>query len=428
MSEIIDIRARQILDSRGFPTVEVEVETEFGIVERAAVPSGASTGKHEAVELRDGDQTKFLGKGVLKACQFIEEELAEEILGMDVSQQRVIDKTMIEADGTENKSRFGANAILGISLAVAKAASTEANLPLYKYIGGVNAHTLPVPLMNIVNGGAHADNKLDFQEFMIAPIGASSFAEALRMGSEVFHNLKAVLKSKGFSTNVGDEGGFAPALNTNEEALDLIMLAIDKAGYKAGQDIAMAMDPAVSELFDEKTQRYVFHKSDGRSLSSEQMVDYWIRLAANYPLVSIEDALAEDDWNAWIALTKAIGHKIQLVGDDLFVTNPKRIQQGISLHAANAVLIKLNQIGTLTETIDAVHLAQSNSYKCVMSHRSGETEDTTIADLAVALHCGQIKTGSLSRSDRVAKYNQLLRIEEELENQAYYPGKMIFDK
>ncbi|MEI2694163.1 MAG: phosphopyruvate hydratase [Saprospiraceae bacterium] len=428
MSEIIDIRARQILDSRGFPTVEVEVETEFGIVERAAVPSGASTGKHEAVELRDGDQTKFLGKGVLKACQFIEEELAEEILGMDVSQQRAIDKTMIEADGTENKSRFGANAILGISLAVAKAASTEANLPLYKYIGGVNAHTLPVPLMNIVNGGAHADNKLDFQEFMIAPIGASSFAEALRMGSEVFHNLKAVLKSKGFSTNVGDEGGFAPALNTNEEALDLIMLAIDKAGYKAGQDIALAMDPAVSELFDEKTQRYVFHKSDGRSLSSEQMVDYWIRLAANYPLVSIEDALAEDDWNAWIALTKAIGHKIQLVGDDLFVTNPKRIQQGISLHAANAVLIKLNQIGTLTETIDAVHLAQSNSYKCVMSHRSGETEDTTIADLAVALHCGQIKTGSLSRSDRVAKYNQLLRIEEELENQAYYPGKMIFDK
>lgn len=428
MSEIIDIRARQILDSRGFPTVEVEVETEFGIVERAAVPSGASTGKHEAVELRDGDQTKFLGKGVLKACQFIEEELAEEILGMDVSQQRAIDKTMIEADGTENKSRFGANAILGISLAVAKAASTEANLPLYKYIGGVNAHTLPVPLMNIVNGGAHADNKLDFQEFMIAPVGASTFAEALRMGSEVFHNLKAVLKSKGFSTNVGDEGGFAPALNTNEEALDLIMLAIDKAGYKAGHDIALAMDPAVSELFDEKTQRYVFHKSDGRSLSSEQMVDYWIRLAANYPLVSIEDALAEDDWNAWIALTKAIGHKIQLVGDDLFVTNPKRIQQGISLHAANAVLIKLNQIGTLTETIDAVQLAQSNSFKCVMSHRSGETEDTTIADLAVALHCGQIKTGSLSRSDRVAKYNQLLRIEEELDNQAYYPGKMIFDK
>lgn len=428
MSEIIDIRARQILDSRGFPTVEVEVETEFGIVERAAVPSGASTGKHEAVELRDGDQTKFLGKGVLKACQFIEEELAEEILGMDVSQQRAIDKTMIESDGTENKSRFGANAILGISLAVAKAASTEANLPLYKYIGGLNAYTLPVPLMNIVNGGAHADNKLDFQEFMIAPVGASSFAEALRMGSEVFHNLKAVLKSKGFSTNVGDEGGFAPALNTNEEALDLIILAIDKAGYKAGQDIALAMDPAVSELFDEKTQRYVFHKSDGRSLSSEQMVDYWIRLAANYPLVSIEDALAEDDWNAWIALTKAIGHKIQLVGDDLFVTNPKRIQQGISLHAANAVLIKLNQIGTLTETIDAVQLAQSNSFKCVMSHRSGETEDTTIADLAVALHCGQIKTGSLSRSDRVAKYNQLLRIEEELDNQAYYPGKMIFDK
>ncbi|HRG69444.1 MAG: phosphopyruvate hydratase [Saprospiraceae bacterium] len=428
MSEIIDIRARQILDSRGFPTVEVEVETEFGIVERAAIPSGASTGKHEAVELRDGDFTKYLGKGVLKACQFVEEELAEEILGMDVSQQRAIDQAMIEADGTENKSKFGANAILGISLAVAKAASVEANLPLYKYIGGLNAHMLPVPLMNIVNGGAHADNKLDFQEFMIAPVGATRFADALRMGSEVFHTLKSVLKTKGFSTNVGDEGGFAPALSHNEEALDLIMQAIEKAGYKAGEDVVLAMDPAVSELFDEKTQKYIFHKSDGRSLSSEQMVDYWIKLAANYPIVSIEDALAEDDWNAWIALTKAIGHKIQLVGDDLFVTNPNRIQQGISSQAANAVLIKLNQIGSLTETIDAVHLAQSHSFKCVMSHRSGETEDTTIADLAVALHCGQIKTGSLSRSDRIAKYNQLLRIEEELENQAYYPGKKIFDK
>lgn len=428
MSEIIDIRARQILDSRGFPTVEVEVETEFGIVERAAIPSGASTGKHEAVELRDGDFTKYLGKGVLKACQFVEEELAEEILGMDVSQQRAIDQAMIEADGTENKSKFGANAILGISLAVAKAASVEANLPLYKYIGGLNAHMLPVPLMNIVNGGAHADNKLDFQEFMIAPVGATRFADALRMGSEVFHTLKSVLKTKGFSTNVGDEGGFAPALSHNEEALDLIMQAIEKAGYKAGEDVVLAMDPAVSELFDEKTQKYIFHKSDGRSLSSEQMVDYWIKLAANYPIVSIEDALAEDDWNAWIALTKAIGHKIQLVGDDLFVTNPNRIQQGISSQAANAVLIKLNQIGSLTETLDAVHLAQSHSFKCVMSHRSGETEDTTIADLAVALHCGQIKTGSLSRSDRIAKYNQLLRIEEELENQAYYPGKKIFDK
>lgn len=428
MSEIIDIRARQILDSRGFPTVEVEVETEFGIVERAAIPSGASTGKHEAVELRDGDFTKYLGKGVLKACQFVEEELAEEILGMDVSQQRAIDQAMIEADGTENKSKFGANAILGISLAVAKAASVEANLPLYKYIGGLNAHMLPVPLMNIVNGGAHADNKLDFQEFMIAPVGATRFADALRMGSEVFHTLKSVLKTKGFSTNVGDEGGFAPALSHNEEALDLIMQAIEKAGYKAGEDVVLAMDPAVSELFDEKTQKYIFHKSDGRSLSSEQMVDYWIKLAANYPIVSIEDALAEDDWNAWIALTKAIGHKIQLVGDDLFVTNSNRIQQGISSQAANAVLIKLNQIGSLTETIDAVHLAQSHSFKCVMSHRSGETEDTTIADLAVALHCGQIKTGSLSRSDRIAKYNQLLRIEEELENQACYPGKKIFDK
>jgi len=352
MSEIIDIRARQILDSRGFPTVEVEVETEFGIVERAAIPSGASTGKHEAVELRDGDFTKYLGKGVLKACQFVEEELAEEILGMDVSQQRAIDQAMIEADGTENKSKFGANAILGISLAVAKAASVEANLPLYKYIGGLNAHMLPVPLMNIVNGGAHADNKLDFQEFMIAPVGATRFADALRMGSEVFHTLKSVLKTKGFSTNVGDEGGFAPALSHNEEALDLIMQAIEKAGYKAGEDVVLAMDPAVSELFDEKTQKYIFHKSDGRSLSSEQMVDYWIKLAANYPIVSIEDALAEDDWNAWIALTKAIGHKIQLVGDDLFVTNSNRIQQGISSQAANAVLIKLNQIGSLTETIE----------------------------------------------------------------------------
>ncbi|MBK8449343.1 MAG: phosphopyruvate hydratase [Saprospiraceae bacterium] len=428
MSELIDIRARQILDSRGFPTIEVEVETEYGIVERAAVPSGASTGKHEALELRDGDPLKYKGKGVLTACQHVEEELADLLLGMDVAQQREIDHTMIEADGTENKSRFGANAILGISLAVAKAAAVEANLPLYRYIGGVNACTMPVPLMNIINGGAHADNKLDFQEFMIAPIGASSFAEALRMGSEVFHALKSVLKAQGHATNVGDEGGFAPAFSTNEEALDFIMIAIEEAGYKAGSDIVLAMDPAVSELYDEVSKNYVFHKSDGRKLSSDQMIEYWIDLIKKYPIRSIEDGLAEDDWDAWQKITSKVGNTLQLVGDDLFVTNPNRIRKGIQQKAGNAVLIKVNQIGTLTETMEAVQLAQANSFKCVMSHRSGETEDTTIADLAVALNCGQIKTGSLSRSDRVAKYNQLLRIEEELGTQSYYPGKMIFDK
>ncbi|MFZ1256548.1 MAG: phosphopyruvate hydratase, partial [Saprospiraceae bacterium] len=336
MSELIDIRARQILDSRGFPTIEVEVETEYGIVERAAVPSGASTGKHEALELRDGDPLKYKGKGVLTACQHVEEELADLLLGMDVAQQREIDHTMIEADGTENKSRFGANAILGISLAVAKAAAVEANLPLYRYIGGVNACTMPVPLMNIINGGAHADNKLDFQEFMIAPIGASSFAEALRMGSEVFHALKSVLKAQGYATNVGDEGGFAPAFSTNEEALDFIMIAIEEAGYKAGSDIVLAMDPAVSELYDEVSKNYVFHKSDGRKLSSDQMIEYWIDLIKKYPIRSIEDGLAEDDWDAWQKITSKVGNTLQLVGDDLFVTNPNRIRKGIQQKAGNA--------------------------------------------------------------------------------------------
>ncbi|HEX5626350.1 MAG TPA: phosphopyruvate hydratase [Saprospiraceae bacterium] len=428
MSEIIDIRARQILDSRGFPTVEVEIETEMGVIERAAVPSGASTGKHEALEMRDGDKTRYKGKGVLKACQHVEEELADLLLGMEVSQQREIDQLMIEADGTENKARFGANAILGVSLAVAKAASVECDLPLYRYIGGVNACILPVPLMNIINGGAHADNKLDFQEFMIAPVGAESFAEALRMGSEVFHTLKSVLKAKGFSTNVGDEGGFAPNLSSNEEALDLILKAIEEAGYKPGEDLVLAMDPAVSEMYEESSGQYVFHKSTGKRLSSDEMVAYWLDLAKKYPIKSIEDGLAEDDWAAWQKITKAGGNSLQLVGDDLFVTNPKRIRKGIEMKAANSVLIKVNQIGTLTETIDAVQLAQRNAYTCVMSHRSGETEDTTIADLAVALQCGQIKTGSLCRSDRIAKYNQLLRIEEELGPQAVYPGKSIFDK
>lgn len=427
MSEIIDIRAREILDSRGFPTIEVEIETEMGVVQRAAVPSGASTGKHEALELRDKDQ-RYMGKGVLKACAHVEEELAEQLIGIEVSQQREIDQLMIEADGTPNKERYGANALLGVSLAVAKAAAIESGLPLYRYIGGINACTLPVPMMNIVNGGAHADNKLDFQEFMIMPVGAPGFSEALRMGSEIFHQLKSVLKSKSYSTNVGDEGGFAPNLSSNEEAIELILDSIEKAGYKAGSEILLAMDAAVSELYNDSKKAYVFHKSDGTTMPSEKLVDYWIELCSKYPIASVEDGLAEDDWSGWELLTQKLGHKLQLVGDDLFVTNPVRIKRGIDKHIANAVLIKVNQIGTLTETIDAVQLAQKNGYNCVMSHRSGETEDTTIADLAVALHCGQIKTGSLSRSDRIAKYNQLLRIEEELGQQALYPGRNIFDK
>lgn len=428
MSEIIDIRSREILDSRGFPTLEVEVETEFGVVQRAAIPSGASTGKHEALELRDGDSNRYKGKGVLKACAFVEEELSDCLLGIEVSQQREIDQLMMEADGTENKSQFGANAMLGISLAVAKAAAMEAGLPLYRYIGGVNASTLPVPMMNIINGGSHADNKLDFQEFMIMPVGAPNFTEGLRMGAEVFHTLKKVLKDKFYSTNVGDEGGFAPNLSSNEEALDLIMEAIQQSGYKTGTDFVLAMDAAASEFYDDNSKKYLFHKSGSESLDATGMVQYWNRLVEQYPIFSIEDGMAEDDWEGWKELTRLLGNKIQLVGDDVFVTNPLRIQKGIELDVANAVLIKVNQIGTLTETIDAVQLAQRNKFKCVMSHRSGETEDTTIADLAVALNCGQIKTGSLSRSDRVAKYNQLLRIEWELGHQAHYPGKSIFDK
>lgn len=428
MSEIIDIRAREILDSRGFPTIEVEIETEAGVVERAAVPSGASTGKHEALELRDGEVNRYLGKGVLQACNYVEEDLADLLLGMEVSQQREIDQIMLELDGTENKARFGANSILGISLAVAKAAAFEAGLPLYRYVGGVNASTLPVPMMNIINGGAHADNSLDFQEFMIMPVGASSFTEALRMGAEVFHHLKKQLKTSGYSTNVGDEGGFAPNLRSHEEAIEIILTSIEKAGFQTGKDLVLAFDAAVSELYDEKSKLYHFHKSGQPPKDSSQMVAYWENLASQYPIFSIEDGMAEDDWEGWTHLTKALGQKLQLVGDDLFVTNPKRIQNGLDLHCANSVLIKVNQIGTLTETIEAVQLAQRNRYQCIMSHRSGETEDTTIADLAVALNCGQIKTGSMSRSDRIAKYNQLLRIEEELGQQAYYPGKRIFDK
>ncbi|MBK8955323.1 MAG: phosphopyruvate hydratase [Saprospiraceae bacterium] len=428
MSEIIDIRAREILDSRGFPTIEVEVETKYGIIERAAVPSGASTGKHEALELRDGESNRYKGKGVLQACAYVEEDLAEILIGLQVNQQREIDQLMIESDGTENKSQFGANAMLGISLAVAKAAAAEAGLPLYRYVGGVNASLLPVPMMNIINGGAHADNKLDFQEFMIMPVGATNFTEGLRMGAEVFHTLKKVLKEKGYSTNVGDEGGFAPNLRSNEEAIDLILSAIQQSGYKTGTDLVLAMDAAASEFYDEKSGKYVFHKSGSEPLDSSGMVQNWKRLVDQYPIYSVEDGMAEDDWDGWKEMTQVLSSKIQLVGDDLFVTNPKRISRGIKSQTANAVLIKVNQIGTLSETIDAVQLAQRSKYNCVMSHRSGETEDTTIADLAVALNCGQIKTGSLSRSDRVAKYNQLLRIEHELGTQAIYPGKRIFDK
>ena len=428
MSHIVDIKARQILDSRGFPTVEAEVYTASGIFGRAAVPSGASTGKHEAVEKRDGDKKKYHGKGVLKACAHIEEEISEVILGVDVEDQRYLDQLLKEVDGTSNKSNFGANASLAVSLACAKAAAAESNLPLYKYIGGINAHILPVPMMNIINGGMHADNKLDFQEFMIMPINASTFSDALRIGSEIFHTLKAVLKSKGHATNVGDEGGFAPNLTSNEEAIEIILEAVTKAGYKAGKDIVIALDSAVTEMYNSKKKIYEFHKSGEKSLDSAGMVDYWSKWVKKYPIFSIEDGLAEDDWDGWKLMTQKLGSKIQIVGDDFFVTNPIRLKKGIDEGCANALLVKVNQIGTLTETIEAVQLAQRNRYNCVMSHRSGETEDTTIADLAVAVNCGQIKTGSLSRTDRIAKYNQLLRIEEELGEQAKYLGKSLLDR
>lgn len=427
MSAITDIQAREILDSRGNPTIEVEVITESGATGRAAVPSGASTGKFEAVELRDGDMTRYLGKGVLKAVSNVEDIIRQELLGEDVSDQRYIDRIMIELDDTPNKSNLGANAMLGVSLAVAKAAAMESDLSLFKYIGGVNAHVLPVPMMNIINGGSHADNSIDFQEFMIMPINADSFSEGLRMGVEVFHHLKNVLKKAGYSTNVGDEGGFAPNLRSNEEAIETILQAIEAAGYKPGVDLVIAMDAAASEFYLEDEQVYHLHKSSGKKLSPDEMVAFWVDWAGKYPIASIEDGLYEDDWTAWAKLTKAIGHKVQLVGDDLFVTNTTRLQKGIELEVANSILVKVNQIGTLTETIEAVQLATRNSYTSVMSHRSGETEDTTIADLAVALNCGQIKTGSASRTDRIAKYNQLLRIEEELGESAVYPGKHLFD-
>jgi len=424
MGSIISIQARQILDSRGNPTVEVDVFTDTGSMGRAAVPSGASTGVHEAVELRDGDKSRFMGKGVLQAVKNVNEILNNELQGYDVFEQALIDKKMIELDGTENKGKLGANAMLGVSLAVARAAAYETDQPLYRYIGGVQANTLPIPMMNILNGGQHADNKIDIQEYMVFPAGASSFSEALRMGTEVFHNLKAVLKARGHSTNVGDEGGFAPNLNSNEEAIEVVLEAIKKAGYKAGEDIFIALDPAASEFYD--AERKVYHfDSTGEDRTSEQMVEYWQTWVKKYPIISIEDGLAEDDWEGFAMLTKAIGDKVQIVGDDLFVTNVKRLSDGIKKKNANSILIKVNQIGTLTETIEAVELAHKNGFTAVISHRSGETEDTFIADLAVALNTGQIKTGSASRSDRIAKYNQLLRIEEELGATARFPGKQF---
>ncbi|MBK6500224.1 MAG: phosphopyruvate hydratase [Saprospiraceae bacterium] len=425
MSVIVDVRAREILDSRGNPTVEVEVLTENGIMGRAAVPSGASTGKYEAVELRDNDKSRYLGKGVLNACNNVDDKIREALIGEDVFEQRYIDDIMNELDGTENKSNLGANAILGVSLAVAKAAAEESGQSLYRYIGGVNAHIMPVPMMNILNGGSHADNSIDFQEFMIMPIGADLFSEGLRMGVEVFHHLKSVLKSKGYSTNVGDEGGFAPNIKSNEEAIEIVLKSIESAGYRPGVDVMIAMDAAASEFYNEEEKVYHFHKSGGKKLTSEEMVEYWAGWVNKYPIFSIEDGLHEDDWAYWSKLTKALGDRVQLVGDDLFVTNTRRLQRGIEEYAANSILVKVNQIGSLTETIDAVNLATRNGFTSVMSHRSGETEDTTIADLAVALNTGQIKTGSASRSDRIAKYNQLLRIEEELGDSAYYPGRSL---
>ena len=428
MSYIIEVRARQILDSRGNPTVEVDVLTDEGALGRAAVPSGASTGIHEAVELRDNDKKKYVGKGVLKAVKNVNDLIAKTITGLDITAQAEIDQMMIDLDGTANKGKLGANAILAVSMAVAKAAAEEANLPLYRYIGGTNARTLPMPMMNILNGGAHADNKIDFQESMIMPVGAPNFSEGLRWGVEIFHCLKGVLKKRGFSTNVGDEGGFAPNIQSNEEAIETVLESIHAAGFKTGSQIAIAMDAANSELWDAKKKKYVFHKSSGKEMSSDQLVKYWEKWVKQYPIVSIEDGMAEDDWAGWKNLTETVGDRCQLVGDDLFVTNVTRIQTGIDKKIANGLLVKVNQIGTLTETINAVTLAQHNGYNTIMSHRSGETEDTTIADLAVALNCGQIKTGSASRTDRMAKYNQLIRIEEQLGETGVFPtkGKLKF--
>jgi enolase len=424
MSLIIDVHARQILDSRGNPTIEVDVLTENGAFGRAAVPSGASTGVHEAVELRDNEKTKYMGKGVLKAVENVNEILAKELNGVDVFNQNLVDTIMLEVDGTPNKGKLGANAILGVSLAVAKAAAEESRQPLYRYIGGVNANTLPIPMMNIVNGGSHSDAPIAFQEFMIMPVGAPSFSEALRWGTEVFHNLKKILHDRGLTTTVGDEGGFAPTFEGTEDGVETILKAIEKAGYKPGVDIFLAFDCASSEFYKDGKYDYTKFEGDkGAIRSSAEQADYLAELAAKYPIISIEDGMAEDDWDGWKMLTDKIGDKVQLVGDDLFVTNVIRLQQGIDQHIANSILVKVNQIGSLTETINAVTLAQTNGYTTVMSHRSGETEDSTIADLAVALNCGQIKTGSLSRSDRVAKYNQLLRIEEELGSNARFIGK-----
>ncbi|MEL6132796.1 MAG: phosphopyruvate hydratase [Bacteroidota bacterium] len=424
MSIIVDISAREILDSRGNPTVEVEVMTEEGIVGRAAVPSGASTGMNEAIELRDKDD-RYMGKGVQKAVAHVNDVIAPEISGYAATDQVHIDQALLELDGTENKGKLGANAILGVSLAVSKAAAQVHGLPLYRYIGGTNARQLPVPLMNIINGGSHADNSVDIQEFMIMPVKAETFSEALRMGAETFHNLKKVLKAKGLSTNVGDEGGFAPNLKSNEEAVTIILEAIEKAGYRPGEDIYLALDAASSEFYDREKDRYVFRFSTGDELTSEDMVSYWADWCQKYPIVSIEDGLDENDWAGWKKLTDALGEKVQLVGDDLFVTNTKFLQRGIKEGVGNSILVKVNQIGSLTETIDAVQLAKINKYTSIMSHRSGETEDTTIADLAVALNTGQIKTGSASRSDRIAKYNQLLRIEEELGEAGIYAGSLF---
>jgi enolase len=423
MGVISQIMAREILDSRGNPTVEVDVILDSGIIGTAAVPSGASTGIHEAVELRDGDSSRYLGKGVLKAVSNINDVLAKELEGAFVSSQAAIDAHMISMDGSANKANLGANAILAVSLAIAKAAAQDHGMPLYRYLGGVNANLLPIPMMNILNGGSHADNKIDFQEFMIMPVGADRFSESLRMGTEVFHHLKSVLKKDGYSTNVGDEGGFAPNLESNEKAIEYVIRAIEAAGYKPGEDIFIAMDAASSEFYDKDKGKYIFKKSTGQELSSAEMVEYWKNWTEKYPIISIEDGMDEDDWDGWKLLTEKIGEKVQLVGDDLFVTNTERLQRGIDNNTANSILIKVNQIGTLTETIDAVELAKLHSYTSVMSHRSGETEDTTIADLAVALGTGQIKTGSASRSDRIAKYNRLLRIEEELGSTAKFIGR-----